>query len=225
MTLPLNRIQLLQRRAWKGVFKQEHDNNRDLALISAYLNGNEEAGMQLVESYLDVFSYILRNPTKPPHRGRMVKGKLNLNYQDYEDMFQELLYQFFKLIEEFDPSYGKPFEHFIRATLHQRFYNRYFADLLEDKSKVIGSPFDEALSNSYEQNILLEEENNTSTKHIRLYQAFNKLTKVQRQILTLSVLKGYSHREIANELGCSVNFVKVNKHRALEKLRNLLGGE
>lgn len=221
--MKLNRVQLLQRKAWQGVGKLQHDPHQDLALIMAYRNGDEEAGMKLVESYLDVFNHILHNPTKPPRRGRMVRGKLKLTFQDYEDMFQELLYQFFKLVEEFDPSHGVPFEHFVRATLHQRFYNSYFEDLLEDRNKRTNlSSEHENLLKAPEKSILLEEDNPPS-KYLDLYKALNKLSKVQRQILTMNIIQGYSLADIARELNLDKTFVRVNKHRALKQLRKLLG--
>ena len=55
-----------------------------------------------------------------------------------------------------------------------------------------------------------------------LSQAFSKLTLMRRRILTLIFVEELSAPEVADKLGCSVDYVYLQKHRALKKLRNQL---
>ena len=55
-----------------------------------------------------------------------------------------------------------------------------------------------------------------------LSQAFSKLTLMRRRILTLIFVEELSAPEVADKLGCSVDYVYLQKHRTLKKLRNQL---
>jgi RNA polymerase sigma factor (sigma-70 family) len=226
MILPLNRVQLLQRKALRGVPPIKHDSNSDLALITAYKNGDEEAGMKLLESYMDIISYIFKNPTKPPRRTKQMRKLFtHLNHFDREDMFQEIIYQFFLLVHEYDPSLGKPFENFVKGVLHQRFFNRYFSEVLEDekhKSKTV--EFDDNMNIEEKAKSILLEENELKlpSHYIELYQALNQLGTRQREILILSEVKGWNATEIARELGINPNTVRATKKKAIERLREIM---
>jgi RNA polymerase sigma factor (sigma-70 family) len=220
--MKLHYMQLLQRKAWKGVEPIKHDQRQDLALINAYKNGNEEACIKLIENYLDVFNYILHNPTKPPYKKRLTRGKLNMNFQDYEDLFQEIVFQFIKLMNEYDPSQGIPFELFVKKMLHQRVYDQYFKEYIDRKEKETQmTPLQEKLLRAEELDILLHDETLPS-EHLELYKALNRLSKLQRKIITMNITQDYSLAEIARELGLEYSFVRVNKHRALKKLQSIL---
>ena len=56
----------------------------------------------------------------------------------------------------------------------------------------------------------------------KLSEAFNNLTPLRRQILTLIFVERLSAQETADRLGCSVNYVYVQKHRTLKALRDYL---
>ena len=61
----------------------------------------------------------------------------------------------------------------------------------------------------------------------RISDALSKLSLLRRRILTLRFVYGFHSQEIADILGCSVEFVYLHKHRAIKKLRDdiLRGGE
>ena len=56
----------------------------------------------------------------------------------------------------------------------------------------------------------------------RLAAAFSKLNLLRRQILTLTFVEGLSAQEVADKLNCSVDYVYLQKHRAIKTLRNQL---
>lgn len=200
--------------------KVSHDDREDQALIIAYKNGDEDAGWDLMKSYKDVLAVIYRYPTKAP---RNTDAQKKLQYDtmtpyEKEDLFQEIAFQFFKLVLEYEPE--KPFEHAVRAILHQRVFNQFF-------SKELAVRFNE---------VELEEENNGSTedsdiglkdtpdKHMDLYQAMNQLTGKQREVLELTIVKGWTVKVTAEELGVSVKSVENAKKRGIDKLRLIMGG-
>jgi RNA polymerase sigma factor (sigma-70 family) len=59
----------------------------------------------------------------------------------------------------------------------------------------------------------------------KLSQAFSELNLLRQRILTLIYVKGLSAKETADKLGCSVDYVYLQKHRALKNLRDQLIGE
>jgi len=56
----------------------------------------------------------------------------------------------------------------------------------------------------------------------RMAEVFSKLTSVWRQILTLSFVYRFQAQEIADMLGRSVEYVYMNKHRAIKKMRDYI---
>lgn len=62
----------------------------------------------------------------------------------------------------------------------------------------------------------------------KLSLVFSKLNLLRRRILTLMFVDGLSPQETADKLHCSVDYVYLQKHRALKALRDQLmegGGE
>ncbi len=58
---------------------------------------------------------------------------------------------------------------------------------------------------------------------LTLLPLLHRLSRRQREVVTLSHLAGLTHEEIAAALGCSVGSVKVHARRGMDKLRADLG--
>ena len=56
----------------------------------------------------------------------------------------------------------------------------------------------------------------------RLAKAFSGLNLMRRRILTLVFVEGLTARETADRLNCSVDYVYVQKHRAIKTLKDKL---
>ena len=56
----------------------------------------------------------------------------------------------------------------------------------------------------------------------KLTQAFSRLKPLPSRILTYIFVDGLSAQETADKLGCSVDYVYLQKHRTLKKLRDQL---
>jgi RNA polymerase sigma factor (sigma-70 family) len=219
--LPDNEIQKLMKQAMRGVAPREHDNHVDLALITAWQNGSQEAGLELAKQYNDVFSVIMNKPTKPPRRTRaMQKLFADPTYQDYEDLFQEILFHFLKLASQFEPE--APFSHAVNGILHQRVFNQYFSEYLETQK--LETEYDDAIhGGAVEESIFLDKEiESLPAQHLELYNALNKLTSKQRQVIEMSVVKGWSAPEIAREIDMKAPAVRKHLERGMKKLKELM---
>ncbi|AVO23054.1 RNA polymerase sigma factor [Bacillus phage Anath] len=220
--LPDNKVQKLMKEALRGVAPKQHDPATDLFYIIEYQGGDDSAGWKLCEEYLDIFSVIMSKPTQPPKKTKaMQKLWVDVTIQDYEDLFQEILYHFLDLARNFQDH--KPFAHAVRAILHQRVFNQHFSEFLEKRR--METEFDDEVRLEYEQKVEDEREApKVPTQFLHLYQALNTLTKKQRLIIELSVFKGWNSREVAQEIGSNASTVRVTLKNALAKLKKELGG-
>jgi len=212
----MEKLNELYNRVRRGVDPLKHNPVADRLLIDQFLRGNKEAGWELLESYADIVSHIYHNPTKPPYRTKQMRTLYSaLNYQDREDLFQEIAAQFFQLVHEYEPSMG-PFVNYVRGTLHQRVFNRYFSSVLEDQKY---------LDKSQEIEEILEglaTELSTSrlpNEFLKLYQLLAELPPKQREIIILSIANGLSSRAVAEESNISRSYARVLKRRALKQLK------
>ena len=80
---------------------------------------------------------------------------------------------------------------------------------------------------SYEQDFRLASDADFDFEEQRLADSFASLPLIRKQILKLLFVQGLTAMEVAEELGCSLDYVYSNKRRALEKLRDQMqeGGE
>jgi RNA polymerase sigma factor (sigma-70 family) len=225
--LKKNKVQKMMAKALRGVAPHKHDNNQDKALIVAYLNGDHDAGMALAESYLDFFSTIMNKPTDVPYKSpAMQRLWADPTYHDYEDLFQEILLHFFIMVHEYDPETA-PFASFIGSTLKQRVFNNFFSEFLKVKTTE-EIEYDDAIDIEGKiQSILLDEDTakKVPAQYLELYEALNKLSKRQREVIEMSVIKGWDSTVIADELGMSSNTVRVHLKRGLEKLKTIMGAD
>lgn len=223
MSIRENRVQKMMMKALRGVPPQKHDNNLEKSLIVNYLNGDEEAGMKLAELYLDFFSTIMKRPTDVPHKSpAMQRLWANPNYQDYEDLFQEILLHFFTMITEYEPEKA-PFASFIGSTLKQRVFNNFFSEFLKVKTTE-DMEYDDRLDMGYTESIFIEEtKSKVPAQYLELYEALNRLTTRQRQVIELSIARGWTSKEIAKELNMTPHAVRKSKARGLEKLKKIMG--
>jgi RNA polymerase sigma-70 factor (ECF subfamily) len=53
--------------------------------------------------------------------------------------------------------------------------------------------------------------------------AFDELSEMQLKVLILTRLQRLKYKEVAQELGISLNTVRTHKDRAIKKLKELLG--
>ena len=223
-------VQRVQQIVCKKVNKIKRDHEEDRRLISLYKAGSEEAGRTLINNYLDIISEIYRYPYHRPIAGRGVKGlgvkKPNMNAYDKEDIIQEILYAFFVLVEECDED--RNFEGLIKGKLHHRFFNHFFEEYIENDSKE--EEYEDNLESKYidlsqKVSIILDSEHTEKLPkdYLKLYESFNWLSSRQREVIEMSVIKGWSSIEIGKEIDIDPKTVRVHLKRGLDKLKLLMG--
>lgn len=222
ITLPKLEAQLLQQELGRKQESIQRDPEVDKALCLAYQDGSNEAGVQLIYRYLDKLSYIYRFPTRTKNRGG-AKCKIDITgsttKEDKEDLFQEIIYHFLKLLLEYDPTEGD-LQGLIVGKLHLRVFYYHYGDLIDLRMN------EQELDDNYDmeeeiKEIFLEDKE-VPEETRKLYLALSELTPWQRKMLDLYVSKGWTASEVAYELDSTVNGIRTAKKKAVRKLKEIM---
>lgn len=226
--VPRNKVERLQSVLARKHEKIKHNNDYDIKMVHEHREGCSEAGWELFESYTDELSKIYRFPSKPPRKvSARRKGHYSpMTYEDKEDLIQEIACHFFALVDEYDMT--RPFENMLRSKLHNRVFDNFYSDLID--IQVNETEFNEEEQDKFEQKaqeVLLDEDKQKKIpeSHVRLYQAFNGLAPRQREVVEMSIVKGWNSTEIAKELNIKPATVRVTLKKGLEKLKELMKEE
>lgn len=224
ITLPLSEAQLIQKELGKRQEDIKRDPLVDKELCLAYQQGDHSAAVKLIYRYLDKLSFVYRFPTRTKNRGG-AKCKIDITSsttkEDKEDLFQEIIYHFTKLLLEYDPAEGD-LQGLIVGKLHLRVFYYHYGDLVDIRMN------EGKLDDNYDmeeemKDIFLDDEREVPEEVRQMYLAISELTPNQRDILDKTVVKGWTSTEIASELGFSGNYVRKEKHKVIRKLRDRLG--
>jgi RNA polymerase sigma factor (sigma-70 family) len=163
-------------------------------LIEECRKGNSKAQFRLYEQY----SKAMYN----------LAYRILNNREDAEDILQEGFVECFRCIETFR------FESTFGAWLKKIIVNKCINHI---KKKKIDLTLFETLPP-----IAAEEEEEVVYDTGKIFKGIEQLPQGYRVILTLYLLEGYDHAEIAQILGISESTSKSQYSRAKEKLRNIL---
>lgn len=220
--LPLMEAQLLQKEIATKQPNIKRDPELDKQLCLAYQQGDASAGVELLYRYLDKLSYIYRFPTRCKNRGG-IKCKIDITTsttkEDKEDLFQEIVCHFLKLLLEYDPAEGD-LQGLIIGKLHLRVYAYHYGELVDIRMNERELEDDYDMEEEIKEIFLEEVEVPPEVK--KLYELLSELTPEQRKVIELSVAKGWSLPEVAKETGINYESVKKIKQRTLAKLRKLM---
>jgi RNA polymerase sigma factor (sigma-70 family) len=221
--LPLNKAQKFQAFIAIKQPKAVHKNQEELSLLKAYNAGNEEAGWELFVRYAEIVSYIYRLP----HKAQFKKGSkvlIEWTPQDREDLFQEIALHFFTLLTEYDPEQGE-LQGLIKGKLHLRVYDNFFEDVADIKINEFELNEDLDIEDKLRDILQSSENGKAPSEYLELYMALNELSSKQREVLELTIVKGWNASETAQEMGLKAPAVRKLKERALEKMTMLLTKE
>jgi len=169
----------------------------DIALIAAYLKGDEEAIEELVRRYqkmIYAFAY------------RMVN-----DMEEAKDITQNTFIKAIKGIKGFK---GKAS---FKTWLYRIALNTSLNHIREGRHKEV--EFDESLSGNQAGSlslIITQEERN------RVKKSLDKLPGQQRLAVMLRTYEGLSCKETSKVMGCSESAVKAHYHFGVRKLRDIL---
>jgi RNA polymerase sigma-70 factor (ECF subfamily) len=142
---------------------------------------------------------------------RIVKRLLN-DYETSEDALQEIM---IKLWDKRNELKKHPNLEALVVTITKN----YCIDLIRTK-KIIPMEMNEEILEHHSDNPEIELEK--SEVNNVLNNAISKLPDIQKLILQLKDIEGYSYEEIANILDKSVGTIRVTLSRARNQLRNIL---
>ncbi|MBR2375546.1 MAG: RNA polymerase sigma factor [Clostridia bacterium] len=172
--------------------KLQKKNARIEALLAEIANGDLTAMGQLYDLIkTDVFAYAL--------------SKLG-NKSDADDIMQDTFVRVYKYAKQYQPK-GKPMAWIIRIELN--LIRRHF----QVKSRTVA--FDESFENT-PSNEYFEEDviNNAFLREI-----LKTLNEDEREVITLHIVSGMKHREIAKLLQKPLSTVLSKYNRAIKKLQ------
>lgn len=130
---------------------------------------------------------------------------------DAEDLMQEFYLKLFRSLNDYDSS----------GSFYAFFYSIARSTYVDWLRKNIRAPLTvENIQERREKN----EDFELSEKKMDIERSLKKLTEEEREILLLYFYDGLKNEEIAEILRISVENVKVKKHRALKKLREVMKG-
>ncbi|AGE61035.1 RNA polymerase sigma-70 factor [Bacillus phage Finn] len=201
----------------------KRDQNRDRFLVGQFIRGMEEAGFELLKNYADVVSYIYNVPHKPKNRAGSTIT-IDWTFQDKEDLFQEILMHFFELCYEYDVTKGT-FAALIIGKLHNKVYRSFFNAVADAKINERALPEGADFIDEVRSILNTEEDEREITPEVaNLYAAFNSLTDLQKKVVNLVVIRGWTLKESADELGMSKQATRQAKERAIKNMREYLEG-
>ncbi|MCU5407991.1 sigma-70 family RNA polymerase sigma factor [Bacillus cereus] len=222
ITLPKLEAQLLQQELGRKQESIQRAPEVDKQLCLAYQEGSNEAGVSLIYRYLDKLSYIYRFPTRCKNRGG-IKCKIDITSsttkEDKEDLFQEVIYHFLKLLLEYDPKVGD-LQGLIVGKLHLRVFKYFYGELVDIKFNEEG--LDDNFDIEEEIKEIFLEDKETPTDIKKVYMAMSELPEQSRKVIECTVCKGWTGAETARELGLENATVRKIKQRSIVKLRKLM---
>lgn len=222
ITLPKLEAQLLQQELGRKQETIQRDPEVDKQLCLAYQEGSNEAGVALIYRYLDKLSYIYRFPTRCKNRGG-IKCKIDITSsttkEDKEDLFQEIIYHFLRLLLEYDPKVGD-LQGLIVGKLHLRVFKYFYGELVDIKFNEEG--LDDNFDIEEEIKEIFLEDKETPTDIKKVYMAMSELPEQSRKVIECTVCKGWTGAETARELGLESATVRKIKQRSIVKLRKLM---
>jgi len=180
----------------------ENDSNKkDIEIIKKFKQGDESAFDEIVKKY----------------RERIYRLALSIthNHLDADDLSQEIFVKLYFSINKFDE----------KSTFYTWFYRVSVNHILKYLKK--RDHFDKNNDFEYMKNKTIDfktPEVEIENKEFAslLERALDSLPPIQRIIVVLSKLEGYSHKEIASILGCAVPTVRWNLFVSLRKLKKIL---
>ncbi len=145
-------------------------------------------------------------------RNYILKSLANPDWAD--DISQEVLISVHKSLNTYSPD--RPFRPWLMAIVNFRRtdYLRKHYNARENKQTTLDD-FD------------FQKAHVTNPTHAGEYKdietALDTLPDNQRKVFEMIKIKGYTAKEVANEMGMSVSAVKVSAHRSMAKLKAILG--
>ncbi len=138
--------------------------------------------------------------------------------EEAEELTSESFIKLFKNIHQFDRTRAGETEALLKGWFKRIVVNTCIDHLRKNHLKLVSHEISE------ESNTFVETKENGIDKlmYQEIIVAIRKLTPVYRTVFNLFVIEGFSHEEIATELGISVGASKSNLSKARNNLRKII---
>jgi len=183
------------------------EDDKDLGLVQRFQAGDSSAFDELMEKYKKrMFSYVYKS----------VK-----NWEDTEDLVQEIFVKVFQALSRWEPkakfsTWLYTIAHNVCIDFHRANSRKGPSYSIDDEDIIHGMPpVDDVYSDP--EKVAIEKEIRD-----RIQEALEQLSGRQKEVFVLYHYQGLKVREIAEVLGLAEGTVKIHQHRAMEKLRNIL---
>lgn len=127
--------------------------------------------------------------------------------EDQEDLFQEIVLQLWKAFPKFRS------ESKVSTWMYRIALNTAIATFRKNKIEL-------AFAETLPRHVEVNDGDHVSENEERLFTAIRTLNEAERAVIGL-FLEGYTHKEIAEIIGITENYVGVKINRIKEKLRNI----
>lgn len=153
----------------------------------------------------------------------VVSGRLGgvCSREDVEETVSDAFIEFYRGVDNFDPAKGSVKGYLCAIARHRA--SAVYRKKLGEAEWV--SLDDEAVKNTLADEFSVDEELLKSEQRQKIYLAIGSMASPDREII---VRKFYFHepsKVIAEKLGMTASAVDTRTHRALKKLREILGGQ
>jgi RNA polymerase sigma-70 factor (ECF subfamily) len=139
--------------------------------------------------------------------------RMSFNQNDAEDAVQEIFIDIWKSAGRFDPDRA-PESVFVTTIARRRLIDRQ----RRSSRQPAFEPFYETVPNGND----VDEEATRQLQMSRVTEALKDLPAEQQRVMTLAVVQGLTHSQIADATGLPLGTVKSHIRRGLLKLENLL---
>ena len=178
----------------------EKEKSEDRVLVEKAKKGDREVFGQLYLKYLaGIYRYFY--------------FRTGQNRMQAEDMAEQVFFKAWRALPTYQEK-GLRFSAWLYRIAHNLLVDSYRKEKETAKLSESHSVEDRTL-----EKIVIEEE------HSVLYEAINKLTDDQKQIVLLKFVEGFDNKEISEITSKQGDAIRALQHRALEKLREILGKE
>lgn len=141
--------------------------------------------------------------------------RLSPTEQDAEDAVQDVFLDLWRSADRFDPRMGSEMT-FVMTIARRRLIDRGRRRSRAPATEALAEP--EVLPATAEPDVV-----EMGDEVARIREAMARLRPEQREVLTLSLVQGHSHQQVAERTGMPLGTVKSHARRGLMRIRDMLG--
>lgn len=190
-------------RPLRAVDLEEVAEPSDAALLAAVARGDQDAFAVLYDRFAGVVYGVVRRTLRDPAQS--------------EEVAQEVLVELWRTANRYDPSRGGV-STWILTLAHRRAVDRVRSEQSRrNRTERL------AATDHHRDHDEVAEQVALHLEHEQVRAALDTLTPLQREAVELAYYRGYTYREVAEQLGAPLGTIKTRMRDGLIRLRDALG--